>query len=226
MINTWYANALLIPPLTFGLVTRGQHLPLIESFLESPATHRQCAQTPSLRGGPFIDYRGSPSDIAELARATTEMCADQLMLADAVSRLHTRVHSEATGASLGALYTHMEPALRGCVEIAYDTLKQPGVRIIESAVYRRFPHHRRLQSCRLERVTTAERPFFLTTPLLARPEGAVDLRGDFSNATWDRLFRRDSADSFDDTIDQLRELLSEGQKDLPQLLELFHQPQL
>ena len=192
MMNGWYPTPLLISPMTFGLVTKRSHLPTMESFVEAPDVHRACVATPELRGGPFINYGGPAADVARHIQDTRDACSAALQRADDMESLFAALPHAATGGGLRAAYRALPQTLSGAVELQYDTLKQPGVRFVESDLYRRAERegHAALQSGRLELATKQERPFFLSTPLLARSEGAVDLRVPFSDPLWDRLFSR------------------------------------
>jgi L-ascorbate metabolism protein UlaG (beta-lactamase superfamily) len=190
MVNNWYTTPLLISPLTFGLVTKRSHLPLLASYIDAPEVHQQCVSTPELRGGPFVDYGGDPAVVADFAASTRQRCAAALHSADAIESIYSQLLHKASGASIGALYHQVDASLKDCVEFHYDLYKQPGVRFVESTVYRKAATHTALQSCRLEPVSKSERPFFLSTPLLARHADAVDIQAPFGDPVWDTLFAR------------------------------------
>ena len=78
MVNKWYTTPLLILPLTFGLITKRSHLPLLASYIDAPEVHQQCVSTPELRGGPFVDYAGDPEVVTRFSSSTQECCADAL----------------------------------------------------------------------------------------------------------------------------------------------------
>jgi hypothetical protein len=91
LVNSWYAHLFLISPATFGLFTKNFHLPLLNSFIDSPEQHRASARAPELRGSPFADYNGSVDDIRQFCERTLEKCAPQLALADAITEAYKTV---------------------------------------------------------------------------------------------------------------------------------------
>ncbi|MGK5048998.1 MBL fold metallo-hydrolase [Janthinobacterium sp. GB4P2] len=224
MVNSWYATPLLVSPLTFGLVTKRSHLPLISSYIDSPDVHQQCVATPELRGGPFVDYSGDPAAVAALANFTYAECAGALRVADAIESLFVRVDEEGTGGSLRRLYDTVDASLAGCVEFHYDAYKRPGIRFIESTIYSRMHAYAKLQTCRLEHVTKDERPFFLSTPLLTKGHSTVDIHAPFGAPIWDTLYRRQPLEMAA-VIEQVTPYLADPDRDIPVLLEMFT-PQL
>lgn len=220
MVNNWYTTPLLISPLTFGLVTKRSHLPLLASYIDAPEVHQQCVSTPELRGGPFVDYAGDPAVVAAFSASTEQRCADALHTADAIESIYSQLLHKATGASIGALYHEVDASLNDCVEFHYDLYKQPGVRFIESAIYRKAAAHTALQSCRLEPVTKSERPFFLSTPLLARHADALDIQAPFGDPLWDSLFARTPMPRAA-LLEILTPYLGDKENDLPKLARLL-----
>lgn len=220
MVNSWYTTALLLSPMTFGLVTKRSHLPMMESYVDAPEIHRQCVNAPELRGGPFIDHAGDPADVGCLLEVTRVLAEEALRTADAIESAFRLVHQTATGNALRSLYERLPSELLDAVELHYDAYKQPGLRFIESAMYRAFPSLRELQSCRLEVASKEPRPFFLSTPLLARRSGSVDIRLPFAAPVWDVLFGRASA-PLDNLTEAVEPHLINPERDLPHLLSLL-----
>lgn len=220
MVNRWYATPYLIPPLTFALTMQNSHLPLLRSFVESPDTHRECAAMPSLRGGPFVDHRGAVSEVEEFIASTERVAAPRLEQAQLVGSLFDQLMEQARGGSLDGLYAAPAMPLSGCYELVYDVCHQPSVRFIEPVLYRRFSV-RALQSCRLEPIDGAERPFILSTPILGKTPAAVDIEAPFASPLWDLLSARSGRHDWEQLAALLSPHLADPERDLPALAALF-----
>jgi hypothetical protein len=222
MVNNWYATPMLASPMTLGLVTKHSHLPLLESFIDAPHLHRKYSRTASMRGAPFIDYDGDPADVAQFAARTVERCVQPLRFADAVDKLYESLVASATGASLRPIYQQIDhDVLRESVELNYDLSKQPGLRIIESALYRSPTWDKTLQSCRLEPLMSDQRPFILSTPLLKDMPGAVELQAPFDDPIWDALFRRGDSTAQGELLERALAYLPDPRKNLARLESLL-----
>lgn len=188
LVNSWFAHPHLVSPLTFGLFTRHAHFPMLESFTEDPEQHRTSVQIPELRGGPFIDYDGDPNDIRRFHEATVDRCSLQLRCADAISALYELLQGSAKGGALAGVYGQLDELIRDKVELAYDVCKNPSARFLEKLFYESAVYDSKLQSCLLEPVTDATRPFVLSTPRLQQPGGTVQLNLPFADPLWDDIF--------------------------------------
>jgi len=188
LVNSWYAHYFLISPLTFGLYCKNSHIPLLESFIEAPEEHRASILIPELRGGPFIDYDGPVDDISEFLKQTLKRCSAQIDFANAIEDAYKIVSAVAQGAGVAPVYPQIPESIRYYLEVSYDVNKSPILRFIEPLLYAAPISHQSLQTCRLEPVSTSERPFTLSTPQLSRPASSVDLMLPFAHPLWDRLY--------------------------------------
>jgi L-ascorbate metabolism protein UlaG (beta-lactamase superfamily) len=184
LVNRWYAWAHLVSPLTFALTFKRHHVPLLSSFVEAPAIHIAAAR--DLKGGPFIDFRGDPAVIHQYLQRSLKRCGQQMAYADALADLFENVKS-ASGESLFQRGVAVPQMLRGLVDMAYNSLGMPTVRVIEHAWYRSPAYDPSLQSCILEPVLPGERAFVLATPMVQPALGSVDVEEPFSSELWDWL---------------------------------------
>src|SRR5215831_6977996 len=200
------------------------HVPLLESYLQSPQVHINASCNPALRGGFFVNIEESRSgEVRELLASIKRDRAEMLDFAAAVAEAEELVRNSATGFDLTPLYPKLPSALSGLVEIAYDTSNQPSLRFIEPLVYESKFFTQDRQSVQLSRETGIERPFILSTPRLSSPD-VLELRIPFRHPGLAELFRsrvhgaklsrlREALELDDDQAAALNRLLA-GQPDL------------
>jgi L-ascorbate metabolism protein UlaG (beta-lactamase superfamily) len=189
LVDYWYAWPLLIPPATAARNISERHLRIMDSYIQGPAIHAAAVKNPQLIGGPFMDYcRNEVEAIEKLRRETIEKRRLLLELSDALADLERVVAAEATGHSLESLYQKVPPALKGYVEVTYDTRHQAAIRLIEPLLYRSRFYDPSMQSVMLSAVEGDDRPFVLSTPRLETDDN-VHLRVPFSHRAVDALFR-------------------------------------
>lgn len=186
LVNSWYAWPLLIAPATAAMIISNWHLRIMESFVRAPETHREAARNPNLRGGPFLDFAGEPSDIESLIRQTKQRSTGLLSLAEAIKDLERRLSAEAKGGTLASCYAQVPQNLRGYVELGYDLAHTPSARFIEGLLYRSKYYDPSLQTLLLSVVTGDNRPFVLSTPRLPS-DREVQLRLPFGSSEIDAL---------------------------------------
>lgn len=209
LVNNWYAWPLLIAPATAAMITTNTHLRIMESFVRSPELNRSAARNPAMRGGPFMDYVGDPSDISDLIGSTKVRLAKLITLARAIKELDQRLAAEAKGASLAACYAQVPEELRGFVELGYDLNHTPSARFIEGLLYRSDYYDPSLQTLLLSEIKDDKRAFVLSTPRLPSAR-QVQLRLPFSSADVDALIAMRSKPGDVSFIERLTEQHVEG----------------
>lgn len=184
----WYAWPHLITPLQHAMNMAFRHVPLLESYLANPQVHAATVQDPSMLGAPFVDIPPPQSSQArELLQDTGRRGARLIELAQAFKELNRRIQAVATGFSLDGEYERLPAALRGVVELVYDTNSHPRIRLLEELAYlqEELDDGQGQEVC-LSNVRDADRKFFLTTPRLKR-EDALDLPMRFDDPRIDAL---------------------------------------
>jgi L-ascorbate metabolism protein UlaG (beta-lactamase superfamily) len=184
----WYAWPHLVAPLQHAMNMAFRHLPLLESYLANPDVHAASVQDPRMLGAPFIDVPPPQSSQARaLLQDTVGRGARLIALAQAYKELNRRIQAVATGYSLDGEYERLPAALRGVVELVYDTNSQPRIRLFEELAYLQEElDDRQGQEVCLSSVRDVDRKFFLTTPRLKRPD-ALDLQMSFDDPRIDVL---------------------------------------
>ena len=188
LIGRWYAWSHLVSPVTAALNIVRRHLPIMESYVSDPEVHADSVADPQLFGGPFIDYGGErASDIARLIDMTRGACAAHLELERAIVELNALLRQRGDGSSLEPLYSRVPEALKGLVELVYDTNHQPSVRYLEPLFYTSAFYNESLQSLALSDTTSDVRKFVLSTPRLDDASTIVTPMP-FRSSAIDRLF--------------------------------------
>jgi L-ascorbate metabolism protein UlaG (beta-lactamase superfamily) len=170
LINRWYAWPMLISPAAASLITLNLHFNIMQSYIRMPKIHMDAVKNANMRGGPFIDF-GGENKVAEVKQQVAEQqssCAPMLEFASALKELNQLLNQEGDGHSLIPLYEKIPPALRGYVELVYDTNNNPGFRLLESLLYRSPYYNKKGQELMLSLVYSDSRPFVLSTPRLAQ----------------------------------------------------------
>lgn len=189
LIADWYASTHLISPVTCALNVARRHLPIMESYVRAPASHRAAVATPSLRGGPFLDCEGDRSaDIQALIEQTKREQAPLLDLAAAIAECWRLLAERADGHGLAAIYAALPASVRGLVELVYTPAGAPDLRPIEALLYRSRFADQSTQSARLIRASASKRGFILGTPRLDEPR-SIRLRRPFTDPVYDVLGR-------------------------------------
>ena len=188
LFDSWYAWSHLIPPATAARNITERHLPIMESYIASPQVHAAAVKNPKLLGGPFIDYDSNRvEEVIELLERTKRVHLDLIQLSEAISALDNMLRAEAKGFSLQPLYEKVPPALRGYVELIYDTNNSASFRIIEPLLYTSGFYKRSAQKLGMRLVQGDERPFVLSTPRLSSPN-SLELSIPFDDERIDWLF--------------------------------------
>ncbi|NOK35297.1 MBL fold metallo-hydrolase [Corallococcus exercitus] len=192
LVQDFQAWWMTVAPMPASLHLQAYLVPLLKAYLQTPDFHAKAAKDPMLSGSSFV---GVPQERADEVRALlqriTVQQGERLKLAEAFDEFQNQLLAEAKGQSLEPLYSRLPDVLKGKVELVYDYVNRPSMRVHEGLLYR-GPHHQTdIQSLRLRRLKAdAERDSLLTTPRLRGP-GQVDWKVPFHDERLDRLFSLD-----------------------------------
>jgi L-ascorbate metabolism protein UlaG (beta-lactamase superfamily) len=175
LVDQFYAWLQLIPPATAAMNLANLHLPMIDSYIQSPQVHAAAVANPKMKGGFFIDYKGKR--VEELKDLKNRIIAEDkslLGLARAIKDTEELLRARASGYDLTALYQEIPEALRGYVELVYDLNHHASLRFLESSLYRSRFHREARQSVDIFLEHGSQRSFILSTPRLPK-EGHLHL---------------------------------------------------
>lgn len=186
LVLRWYAWPHLVAPAQHALNVTFRHLDLMRSFLQSPAAHIAAARDHSLYGGPFLDLREADIPaVKALMEETLTSCSQRVAFAKALKAFERVLAEQAKGFSFAALYAQIPAALDGLIELAYDLDNRARLRLHEELLYQQH-NSRELQEVCLSFMHERERPFFMSTPRLRRPED-LSVRVPFASDSLDAL---------------------------------------
>lgn len=189
LIDRWCAWVQLISPVTAALNVTKRHIPIMESFLVSPALHMAAAKNPELQGGPFIHYGpGQVGEIRSLVEETKTHRPKLLELSEAIDELRRMLEQRADGTTLDPLYEYVPEVLRGYVELEYDLYEQPRFRLIEGLLYKSPYYQENAQSVHLSITEQDARPFMLSSPRLPCDDDIL-IHRPFKDPAYDLLFQ-------------------------------------
>lgn len=218
LVDRFYAWLLMVSPVQAAMNLAFVHVPLLESYLQSPQVHINASANPELRGGLFVNIEEARSgEVRDLLATIKRDRAEMLNFAAAIAQAEELVRQSATGFDLTPLYPKLPSALSGLVELAYDTSNQAAVRFIEPLVYESGAYTEDRQSIQLSLETGIERPFILSTPRLTSPD-ALDLRIPFRHPGLEELFRSRVHGT---TLNRLRDMLELGADETTALSQLL-----
>jgi L-ascorbate metabolism protein UlaG (beta-lactamase superfamily) len=188
LFNNWYAWSYLIPPAQAAMYIANSQVKIMKSFVESPQLHINALKNPAMMGGPFIRYgEGRVDEIRSLLNRTLDDQRPLIEFAEAVRELQRILATEATGSSLEPLYPRVPDALKGFVELAYDTNNLPSIRFIEGLLYRSRFYSSSWQSFDFSLIQRDDRSFVYSTPRLPE-EGHERIEVAFDHEAVDQLF--------------------------------------
>jgi L-ascorbate metabolism protein UlaG (beta-lactamase superfamily) len=188
LVDRFFAWAHTYTPVQAAMNMAFLQVPLLESYLESPATHVAASVNPDLRGGYFVNIAENRADeVRALVDSIRTERAPMLEFAQGIAQADHLLEENATGFDLTPLYAKLPPALSGLVELVYDMFSQPSIRFLEPLIYRSPVFAEGRQSVQLSLETGVERPFILSTPRLPTP-GVVDLPLPFRHPGLTALF--------------------------------------
>jgi len=167
LVDHWYAWWYLLAPATAAMFTAKMHIPLLQSFVTSPAAHVAALANPALRGGPFLDCAADQVPaVQRLLDRTLAGAALPIAFARAIEQLYVLLAGVPPGSSLEPLYPRVPAPLRGYVELTYDLQHRPGFRWIEPLLYTSALYRTSAQSVLLRPLTGDARPHVFSTPRL------------------------------------------------------------
>lgn len=160
----------LIPPAQYAMNLAFRQLPSLRSFVASPSVHASAARDPRLFGGPFVALSERDTGaVKRLIEDTSRKCERLLAFAKDFRALNDQLQRCAAGYSLDDYYRDLPPSLAGLVELVYDLNNHPSIRLIEALTYESELDSRDTQSFCLHLTPDAQRPFFMSTPMLDAP---------------------------------------------------------
>lgn len=187
LVMRWYAWTHLISPATAAMNATYRHITIMESFLKAPKLHAEAIRTPTLRGGPFLNYPPSEVNrIEALLEETKIKQAQQIKFAEGIKEATRMVLKLGDGHSLAPIYPMLPEPVRGYVELVYTIGGGADLRIIEPLLYRSPIYNRSFQSAIIHQVNEDERAFAFSTPRLQSGE-SVELMQPFSEPIYDLL---------------------------------------
>ncbi|MDY1550017.1 MBL fold metallo-hydrolase [Luteibacter sahnii] len=188
LVGRWHAWPHLVSPVQLALHVAYRLLPLLKSFVGSPAAHVTANQDPKMYGGPFVGLRDEDVDAAKALIAKLEVDAAPLIaLAADLRQLVAMLDEEASGYSLDAFYARLPESLRGLVELVYDLNHRADFRLFEELLYDE-DMTRSLQEIWIHTTPESERDFFMSTPRLDNRPG-MTLPLHFGDSRLDALSR-------------------------------------
>lgn len=171
LFDRWYAWSHLISPATSAMNVLNRHLKILNSYIQNPHIHAAAAKNPKMRGGPFVDFKGTRVEEARvLLKETEAKKAYQLEFARAIGQLNQMLKTSARGFAMDQLYPQVPDILRGYVELVYDLNNNPSFRLFETLLYNGPCYNESSQSLALWITNNDERPFVLSTPRLNEPD--------------------------------------------------------
>ncbi|GAA1242950.1 MBL fold metallo-hydrolase [Kitasatospora nipponensis] len=189
LVDRFYAWMFTFAPVQASMNLAFLQVPLLESYLQSPQVHVAASNNPDLRGGYFINIpEDRAPEVAALLESIKKDRADMLAFADAIAEGEELVRQNATGFDLTPLYPKLPEALKGLVEIAYDTSNQASLHFLEPIAYHSPAYDEGRQSIQLSLDNGIERPFILSTPRLPSPD-VIDLQIPFNHPGIEELFQ-------------------------------------
>jgi L-ascorbate metabolism protein UlaG (beta-lactamase superfamily) len=190
LFHGWHAWFFTVPPVTAALSLAERYLPLMQSYVASPAMHAAAVKNPAMRGAPFVDLQGKRVDeIRDLIRQTIDRSPQLLDFAGALKQLWALLLEKANGLALDAIYRDVPEILKGYVELHYDLNHNPSFRVFEALLYRSPLYAEGAQSVALSAIDgNNRRPFVLSTPRL-RDDRTVQLPMVLANPALNDLFR-------------------------------------
>jgi L-ascorbate metabolism protein UlaG (beta-lactamase superfamily) len=204
LVDRFYAWFHTFAPVQAAMNLTFLQVPLLESYLQSPAVHVAASANPDLRGGYFVNIEEARSgEVRALLASIKRDRAEMLQFAEAIAEAEDLIQQNATGFDLTPLYPKLPAALGGLVEIAYDTQNQPSLRFVEPLIYKSDAFIEERQSVQLSIEPGTERPFILSTPRLPSPD-VLELCIPFRHPGLTEFFR---ARVHPSTADQLRTAL-------------------
>jgi L-ascorbate metabolism protein UlaG (beta-lactamase superfamily) len=186
LIASWHAWSHLVSPATAAL-NFAHHLKQMRSFVEAPDLHAMACKDPKLKGGPFVDLPESNVDnIRDLIAKTQVQQQKQLNAGADLHAVLKLLSEKAEGFSLEDLYNSIPESIKGYIELTYNLLGNPDLRVLEALLYKSPIYDYSLQSAKIYAVQDDQRPFVFSTPRLMDQE-AVEIKKPFHDDIYDDL---------------------------------------
>ncbi|MFC5743639.1 MBL fold metallo-hydrolase [Dyella tabacisoli] len=171
LCSKWYAWSHLVSPVQRALNVTFRQLPLLRSFIASPAVHEVATSDSTLMGGSFVHLRKNDLPaVRALVQEMTARCASLIRFAEDLLNFDRQLQATATGANIDHLYESLPPALAGALEITYDLNNHPTLRVIEELLYDSDLSGIDTQALAFSRTRDEQRKFFLNTPRVDEAE--------------------------------------------------------
>lgn len=173
MLWGWHAWAHLIAPLQHAMNIAFRQIPIVKSYIATPGIHTKAASNPDLAGGPYMDTPLSTMpEVRALLAATTEVCAPLIKLANDYLSFANLLRESEKGYSLEGTYRMIPSSLQGALELFYDPLDSPNIRILEEVLVRRQVNQH-LQELFIRPANEDKRKFFISNPRIGVDGGLV-----------------------------------------------------
>lgn len=188
LINHWYAWPYLIPPATLSRHITNTHRRIMTSFVNNAELHALASKEDQLSGGEFLDRtKDEVPKIRTLIAEIGELCSDLIRLSEAITQLEALLREHTTGLSIEPLYKLVPQALKGLVELHFDTEHRATYRFIEPLIYHSDFYKPSLQTISLGMLPPeGDRPFVLSTPRIV-DDDHLQLKIDFNHPAFDRI---------------------------------------
>jgi L-ascorbate metabolism protein UlaG (beta-lactamase superfamily) len=204
LYNQWYVCLPMLAPVPSAMVLTYSHIPIMESYIESPEDHLILSRDLAMVGGPFVNYSTNRSE--EVKTLLDNILKYKKYLIDFVEKTKIFVNyiaEKADGYSLEPEYENIPKQLKGYIELTYDMSNRPSIRFIEPLLYKSKYYCRDSQSVCCSLINNDERPFALSTPRLI-DEHQVQINLPFDSPAYDDLCRmREDPANFRDIVEQL-----------------------
>lgn len=188
LVASWHAWSHLVSPATATL-NFAHHVKQMRSFVDAPDLHAMACKDPKLKGGPFVDLPESSVDaVRELIEKTQIQQNRQLKAGSDLHAVLKLLSEKAEGFSLKDLYSSIPDAIKGYIELTYNLLGNPDLRILEALLYKSPIYDRSLQSAKIYLVQDDQRPFVFSTPRLTSQE-SIEIKKPFEDSIYDDLAR-------------------------------------
>ena len=219
LVNRWPAWPYVLAPVAASLHLLHYQLPLMQSYVQDPASHVKAAHDPELVGGAFMSIPAEQAEEVErLLAQTMSRQRQNIEFARALAEFCNRLNEEAKGQPLDTFYQALPEQLRGCVELAYDYSNHPIVRLIEGLLYESPYYDKSLQVLKLSTMRRDDaRPFFMSTPVLPARE-QLEWAIPFEDPALDEFCKLDTTPQ---SLDHIRDLLGVSEKDDALLMPLL-----
>ena len=187
LVAGWHAWSHLVSPACAAL-NFVHHIKLMQSFLEAPELHAMANKDPKLKGGPFIDLPESSLDeVKSIIARTLSQQAHQLQIAEDIREIYNLLMREADGFSLEQLYDKIPVSMRGYVELSYNLLGMPNLKLHEALLYKSSVYNENLQSSIVYLLQEdEERKFVFSTPRLYQ-KNCLEIKRPFKDKIYDKL---------------------------------------